>query len=195
MGRTQRIRRTSKDANEVGLEPWYCSCWSPRSQSQGASTVPVNPGESPQATGSITSLSGITDCVENNSVTFTVYVTGTTDDGSGQDQFEVVVFDDGSIVASKTYSVAVGNTTDLTDTLTWSGPIGQGAPGVGVYLYDQPGDSLLDDVDPFVLEGEDGCGDITPTPIVPVPVTGPAGLLALIGLLAAAGVFVLLRRR
>ena len=69
------------------------------------------------------------------------------------------------------------------------------ALGVGVGLIDLPSESFLDGQDPFVLDGEDGCGDITPTPIVPVPVTGPAGLLALIGLLAAAGVFVLLRRR
>ena len=161
----------------------------------GALNGPGSQGEGPQAIGSITSLSGITDCVQNNSVTFTIHVEGTTDDGSGQDQVEVVVYDDGVIKASQTYEVAVDNITDITDTLSWSGPIGAVALGVGVYLFDQPGDSLLDDVDPFVLEGEDGCGDVTPTPFEPVPVTGPTGLLALIGLLAAAGVFVLLRRR
>ncbi len=152
-------------------------------------------GEAPQATGSITSLSGITDCVQNNSVTFTIHVTGTTDDGSGQDQIDVQIWDDGVLKVSGSYSVAVDATVDITDTLNWSGPIGASALGVGVELVDMPGGGFLDGVDPFVLDGEDGCGDITPTPFEPVPVTGPAGLLALIGLLAAAGVFVLLRRR
>jgi hypothetical protein len=157
--------------------------------------APAPRGEAPQATGSITNLSGITDCVQNNSVTFTINITGTTDDGGGQDEVVVEIWDDGALKVSGTYSVAVGSTVDITDTLNWSGPIGEAALGVGVVLDDSPGGASLDSVDPFVLDGEEGCGDITPTPFEPVPVTGPAGLLALIGLLAAAGVFVLLRRR
>ena len=96
------------------------------------------------------------------------------------------IWDDGVLKVSGTHSVAVG----ITDTLTWSGPIGESALGVGVDLIDMAGESFLDGVDPFVLDGEAGCGRAAP-----VPMTGPIGLLALIGLLAAAGVFVLLRRR
>jgi len=163
--------------------------------SAGALNSPVAQGEAPQATGSITNLSGYTDCVQNNEVTFTINITGDTDDGGGQDQIAVQIWDDGVIKVQQTYSVAVGATVDITDTLYWSGPIGESALGVGVVVVDMPGGAYIDYVDPFVLDGEDQCGDITPTPMVPVPTTGPTGLLALIALLAAAGVFVLLRRR
>ncbi len=162
--------------------------------------APVSGGDAPLATGSITNLSGITDCFESNSVTFTIHVVGITDDGSGNDEVKVQIWDDGVLKVEDTYSVAVGSETDITDTLNWSGPIGQGALGVGVLLLDIPGDGLLDVVDPFELEGEDGCGDPTPTftpspPPEPVPATGTTGLLAMIVLLAAVGAFLLMRQR
>lgn len=148
------------------------------------------------ATGSIVSLSGVTDCFENNSVTYTISVTGTTDDGGGMDQVQVQIWDDGVMKTTANHSLAVGATTQFTNTVNWSGPIGSFALGVGVILADLPGGTYLDVEDPFVLEGEEDCEDATPIPPrEPIPMTGTSGLLVMIGLLAAVGVFVLLRQR
>jgi hypothetical protein len=96
------------------------------------------PGASPSATaaGALTVVSANSFPGPNNQVVATLPVTGTTDDGGGNDIVCATIFDDGSIRVSQCLTVAVGATQTLTFTLNWTGPILTGAPGVGLYTND-----------------------------------------------------------
>ena len=117
-------------------------------------------------------------------VDYTFTVTGDTDDtGTGLDQVVMEVWDDGVVVASKTYEIPVGTTPTITDFIEWAGPLGTGAPGVGLYLED-PGVGNLASLDP-----------VLPADVAPVPALGAPGLAVLAVLLAAAGAALLWRLR
>jgi uncharacterized repeat protein (TIGR01451 family) len=117
---------------------------------------PAASGRRPLALNAVfNSLSGFTDKTSTNSVTATFTVTGAEDDGGGNDSVRLVIYDDQSVKAQKTFQIPVGTRQTITTTLSWSGPIGTQAPGVGVYLYDSGmSTGVLAYVDPFLLSGE-----------------------------------------
>ncbi len=100
-------------------------------------------------------------------------VTGTVDDGGGNDVVTLEIWDDGVMVDTQDFSVPVGSQqaflyeADL-------GTVGTLAPGIGIYLFD--GAALLDVLDPFdecAPIGGEGCKTtIGFTSADPAPVTG-----------------------
>lgn len=159
-----------------------------------AGNGPTSSKVKPAATsGSFTVLAA--DTIASNGqhhVQASISVTGTTDDGGGNDLVCATIFDDLVQVAFQCQTVAVASTVTLFFNLTWTGPIASGAPGVGLELWDATsvadptgGFSLLSGIDPLFLSVVG----------VPVPATSPA-VLALLGLLLAGlSAFVLRRRK
>ena len=105
-----------------------------------------------RAVGGFDAIEGTSTAQNFNLVTFTFTVTGTVNDGSGMDSVTVMIWDDGVVMAERSYQVPVGTTQTVTDQLFWSGPIGTSAPGIGVCLRDSPGGVYLECVDPFFTE-------------------------------------------
>jgi len=124
-----------------------------------------------------------------NQVVASIAVTGTTDDGGGQDVVCANIWDDGVHKTAQCKSVAVGSTSTLTFTLNWSGPIGQLAAGVGLLINDATssaaptGGPVIASKDPLLLT------------IVQIPTLSPAMLVALAALLLGAGTWMYRRRR
>jgi len=114
--------------------------------------------------------------------------TGTNDLGGGTDQIRVSVWDDQEEKDFQIVDIPVGDTVTIDVDLGFEGVIGQGAPGVGVYVFDGPdddfGNTLVED-DPFNPQEVPGtCGD---GPIVSIPVNSPWALVALVLLLLIVG--------
>jgi hypothetical protein len=128
----------------------------------------------------------------DNQIVATLPVTGTTDDGTG-DIVCASIFDDGAVKVSQCLTVPVGSTQTLTFTLNWNGSILQGAPGVGLYVYDATsaanptGGSLLASMDP-----------INPSQfsivVTNVPTMSEWAMLAMAAMIALAGAYFLRRR-
>lgn len=119
-------------------------------QNSPAASAPLGP----TASGAFfNNLSGVTDLTSTNTVNYTFTVTGTANDGAG-DSVTLQIWDDGTMKTSKSHNVAVGVTQTITDSVTWTGPIGTAAACIGVVLVDSPGTSALASVDPFCLTGE-----------------------------------------
>ena len=119
----------------------------------------------------------------NNQVIASLKVTGTTDDGGGNDLVCGVIWDDGTVKVSQCLTVAVGATQTLTFTLNWTGPIATGAPGVGLDIYDATSattpttGTLLAGIDPLFLALSS-----------PVPTLSERALIAMAALVLLAGV-------
>ena len=64
------------------------------------------------------------------------------------------MFDDSEVVTEAVISVPLGTILLTTQSLSWSGPVGEQAPGVGVYLYDAPEEEVLGGIDPLLFPGE-----------------------------------------
>lgn len=103
----------------------------------------------PMATGA--SIDPISATLDDDTYTVTVSmtVTGTTDDGGGRDSLRLVVYDDYVLKGSTDLTVSIGSATTRSVAVSWEGPIGTVVPGVGIYLLDQPGGATLDFVDPY----------------------------------------------
>jgi uncharacterized repeat protein (TIGR01451 family) len=110
-------------------------------------------GDQIRAIGLLNSAVGAQEGLDNE-VTAIFSLTGTTDDGGGNDDVSFTIFDDFNVVGSSSVSVPVGQTQTFTRTINWQGTIGAGAPGVGLYLIDAPGTDQLAFIDPFFLDGE-----------------------------------------
>lgn len=99
------------------------------------------------------------DCSRNEYVVNATF-TGTVDDGGGFDKVRVEVWDDGTLKDFRVVEVAVGETVDNTSFLSFVGTYLSGVPGVGILLSDADAageaGSVLDAVDPFYPEDEDG---------------------------------------
>jgi hypothetical protein len=109
-------------------------------------------------------------------------VTGTTDDFGLNDTVCMTVWDDGAQQAEQCQNVPVGTTTTLTFTLSWSGPILDGAPGVGLNLDDPDsggGSTRMAQIDPLVLT--------LASPATPVPTLHAWALSLLAATLGALG--------
>lgn len=114
--------------------------------------------------------------------------TGTNDLGGGVDQVRVSVWDDGAELDFQIVDIPVGDTVTIDVDLGFEGIVGQGAPGVGVYVFDGPaadfGNTLVEE-DPFnpqEVPGTCGAG-----PIVSIPVDSPWALMVLALLLLVVG--------
>ena len=125
-------------------------------------------GDSTRAVGFFVTATGTQSGLDNE-VTATFTLTGTVDDGDGNDIVAFQIFDDLSLVGSATVSVPVGQSQAFTRTIVWTGPIGAGATGVGLYLIDTPGTTTLSYVDPFVF------GDLPLSLSKSAPATADAG--------------------
>lgn len=99
------------------------------------------------------------DCSRNEYVVNATF-TGTVDDGGGFDKVRVEVWDDGELKDFRVVEVAVGETVDTTSFLSFLGTYLSGVPGVGILLTDADSDgeagAILDSIDPFYPEDEDG---------------------------------------
>jgi hypothetical protein len=78
-------------------------------------------------------------------ITTTFIAIGIVDDtGTGFDLVEIQIYDDGALVSSRKYRVAIGERRTITDVQTWYGPVGSEPAGIGVILTDTPGFTTLD---------------------------------------------------
>ena len=133
-------------------------------------------------------------------ITGTFAITGTVDEGGGAETIAVNVWDDGNFITSVSATVPVGFTRTYTFTISYSGTVLGGAPGVGVYLEDAVGPAATQT---FAQNGSlaataaDNCPPVGNSISLladgqSVPALGPAAA----GLLAGAiGVLGALRRR
>jgi LPXTG-motif cell wall-anchored protein len=162
----------------------------PAIASNGPTSSKVNPAAT---SGSFTVLAADTNASNGqHHVQASISVTGTTDDGGGNDLVCATIYDDGVQKTFQCQTVAVASTVTVFFDLFWFGPILEGAPGVAITLWDATsvsdptgGFSLLSEIDPLFLSVVG----------VPVPATSPA-VLALLGLLLAGlSAFVLRRRK
>ena len=116
------------------------------------------------------------------SVAYTLQVL--TDVGTGSDEFELQVYDDGALTQVVALSApADGLLHDFSGTIELDQPVSQASPGIGIYLVDSG--TILDFADPVNVT----CG------IAEIPTLGSLGAWLLGGLLLASGVFVLRRPR
>ncbi len=116
----------------------------------------------------IQQVSAATDCTQTTISNLRVQATGAQSDGGpGFDRMFVVVFDDGVIKFSGFFDVPIGQTVILNfSPFSYPDPtIGQGAPGIGVYIFTQqpftPG-THLDRVDPLLVDEETNCQALVP---------------------------------
>ena len=116
------------------------------------------------------------------SVAYTLQVL--TEVGTGSDEFELQVYDDGALTQIVALSApADGLLHDFSGTIELDQPVSQASPGIGVYLVDSG--AILDFADPVNAT----CG------IAEIPTLGSLGAWVLGGLLLASGVVVLRRTR
>lgn len=116
--------------------------------------------------------------------------TATTDDGSGFDQVEFKLWDDGVVKFSQISSLALGTTGTFHFDTWYPGLVGTSARGVGLYLYDTVGSwsaaTYIDPYDvPHYADPSQCTTDCGPVGAVPEPETY-AMLLAGLGLLGMA---------
>lgn len=119
---------------------------------------PVKPGATPVGTFVLTGtqLIDTTGQCSSVSVTVTGSVTGTVNDGGGNDQVTFELWDDGTLKDSESISVPVGQTISFAITMGFDGLYGTLAAGVGVYCYEL---NLTED--PFYPTDQSGtCGGI-----------------------------------
>lgn len=103
-----------------------------------------------------------TDC-QMTSVTVTGNITGVNDDGDGDDNITIELWDDGTVKDSKTIRIKVGTTQNIAVTLSFNSLYGTDASGVGVYI-DEAKDSrnYIFSKDPFTPTDITGkCTDST----------------------------------
>lgn len=116
------------------------------------------------------------------SVAYTLQVL--TDVGTGSDEFELQVYDDGVLTQVVALSApADGLAHNFAGTIELDQPVSQVSPGIGVYLVDSG--AILDFVDPVNAT----CG------IAEIPTLGSVGAWILGGLLMASALVVLRRPR
>ena len=136
-----------------------------------------------------TNINLTTDSCAGVSGSLSVTVTGTVDDGGGNDVVWFTVYDDGIEKFARQISVPVGSTTTTVVNVNYPGGIGGSAPGIGLQLGELRGDADLFDIDPFFPTATGGACLGTP-----IPTTGGSTLLLLAALIVALSV-PLLRRR
>ena len=116
------------------------------------------------------------------SVAYTLQVL--TEVGTGSDEFELQVYDDGALVQIEAFSApSDGLAHSFAGTIELDQPVSQVSPGIGVYLVDSG--AILDFADPVNAT----CG------IAEIPTLGSVGAWILGGLLLASALFVLRRPR
>jgi hypothetical protein len=179
------MRIASFLAVTVGLLPLT---WVVSASAGNAPGARLRPDVSVQATAgplTVTSVS-YNPQTQDNSITASISLTGTTDDGGGNDVVCGIVFDDGAIVAFQCVDIPVGSTVPTIFTLQWTGPIGKEAPGVGLYVIDDTTAS-----DPG--EGET-LVSIDPLFLAPIPTLSEWALMGMVGLLVVVGLWTMRRR-
>lgn len=130
-----------------------------------------------------------TDSCAGVTGSLSVTVTGTVNDGGGNDVVWFTIFDDGVEKFARQISVPVGSTTTTVINVNYPGGIGGSAPGIGLELGELRGDSDLFEIDPFFPTATGGACVGTQ-----IPATSGSTLLLLAGLIVALSV-PLLRRR
>jgi hypothetical protein len=115
-----------------------------------------NPNIMPQSvkahSGNIANISGYENLAsgcQQVRVEFTWTAVGSTDDGGGFDEIYTELWDDGTRKDYEIYQIAVGSTVTKTTILEYSGTVGSGAPGVGIFLNDMPIDNNIYGIDPY----------------------------------------------
>lgn len=137
----------------------------------------------------LTNINLRTDSCAGVNGSLSVTVTGTVDDGGGNDVVWFTVFDDGVEKFAQQISVPVGSTTTTVVSVSYPGGVGGSAPGIGLDLGELRGDDDLFEIDPFFPTATGGAclGN-------QIPATSGSTLLLLAGLIVALSV-PLLRRR
>ena len=103
-----------------------------------------------------------TNC-QMTSVTITGNITGVTDDGDGDDNITLELWDDGEVKDSKTIRIKVGTTQNIAVTLSFNSLYGTDASGVGIYIDEaQDSRNYMFSDDPFTPTDITGkCTDST----------------------------------
>jgi hypothetical protein len=136
-----------------------------------------------------TNINLTTDSCAGVNGSLSVTVTGTVDDGGGNDVVWFTIFDDNIEKFAQQISVPVGTTTTTVVNVNYPGGVGGSAPGIGLLLGETRGDDNLIDVDPFFPTATGGTCLGTQ-----IPTTSGSTLLLLAALIVALSV-PLLRRR
>jgi hypothetical protein len=117
--------------------------------------------------------------------------TATDDDGGGMDEILFRLWDDGIVKFEQTYSLLVGQSGTFHFETYYPGLVGTFAQGVGLYLYDNPGEALAVYIDPYDVphyaDPDDCQVDCGPVTTVPLPAAMPMLLAGLAGLGGLAG--------
>jgi hypothetical protein len=115
-----------------------------------------NPNIMPQSvkahSGNIANISGYENLAsgcQQVRVEFTWTAAGSTDDGGGFDEIHVELWDDGTRKDHEIHQIPVGSTITKTTILEYSGAVGFGAAGVGLFLNDMPIDQTIFGIDPY----------------------------------------------
>ncbi len=130
-----------------------------------------------------------TDSCAGVTGSLSVTVTGTVDDGGGNDVVWFTIFDDNVEKFAQQISVPVGSTTTTVVNVNYPGGVGGSAPGIGLLLGEARDASDLFDLDPFFPTASGGACVGTQ-----IPATSGSTLLLLAGFIVALSV-PLLRRR
>lgn len=131
-----------------------------------------------------------TDSCAGVNGSLSVTVTGTVDDGGGNDVVWFTIFDDNIEKFAQQISVPVGTTTTTVVNVNYPGQVGTVIPGIALLLGEFRDDGSLQDIDPFFPTNSGGGACLGAA----IPTTSSATLLLLAGLIVALGV-PLLRRR
>lgn len=115
-----------------------------------------NPNFMPQSvkaqSGSIANISGyenVASGCQQVRVEFTWTAVGNTNDGGGFDQIYIELWDDGTRKDYEIHQIAVGSTVTRTTILEYSGAVGSGVAGVGIFLNDVPINGDIYGIDPY----------------------------------------------
>jgi len=147
---------------------------------RGTGTVRGGPDA---ANASLTNVVSFVDACGGVSYDATLTVTGTTNDGGGNDVVWFTIFDDGTEKAALSFNVAVGQTQSFPISVAYPGGVAPGAPGIGVYVGETRASDELISIDPFFPTPVAGC-TIGQTQFHPAPGPGPIALILLtLGLL------------
>jgi hypothetical protein len=163
---------------KIALSALVCAalfCSSAIANNRGTGAVRSGPDA---ANASLTNVVSFADECGGVSYDATLTVTGTVNDGGGNDVVWFTIFDDGTEKAALSFSVPVGQTQSFPIAVAYPGGVAPGAPGIGVYVGESRGGDELISIDPFFPTAVTGC-NIGQANFHPAPGPGPIALVLL----------------
>ncbi len=150
-------------------------CGSAMANNRGPGPVRSGPDA---ANASLNNVVSFVDACGGVSYSATLTVTGTVNDGGGNDVVWFSIFDDGVEKSALSFNVTVGQTQSFPINVAYAGGVAPGAPGIGVYVGESRASDELISIDPFFPTPIAGCS-IGRVDFTPVPGPGPIALALL----------------